>query len=75
MSNKKTKHPQTKIVTVKFTNGETLPIRMVYDRDVLTLNSDMFNHRAWQKDTQNISLQSSKAKQFQTKFGAKLFDK
>lgn len=64
-------HPKTRPVTLKFTNGDTLVVNMVYDRDTMILNSDMFNHRAWKKDAKAITLQS-KAKKFEDKFGGKL---
>lgn len=66
---KKEIHPKARPVAVKFTNGETLIINMVYHRDTMTLNSDQFNHRAWKADAKQITAQS-KASKFAEKFGS-----
>ena len=68
---KKSKHPKTRPVEVRFTNGDCMTIDMVYDREMLILNSDMFNHKAWKKEGQTVMLQS-KARKFQEKFGDSL---
>jgi hypothetical protein len=45
-----TKHPEMRSVTVVFTNGQKMNMKISssrYDKDVLYLQSDTLTHRAW----------------------------
>ena len=69
MKEKSTKHPKTRMVKVIFTNGDFIEMEMVYSKDTLQLQSDIFTHRAWQKNQVKSESKGTRAKSMSNKFG------
>lgn len=73
MSNKsnKKKHPELRDVKVIMVNGDVKNIRMAYNKDVIQLEVDSANHRAWQKGAATY-IRSSKVKLMMQKYGGNI---
>jgi len=64
-------HPEMHEVTVIFTNGEQMKIKLPksrYNKDVLHLQSDPFTHRAWLGQGAKIEIREERARKIAEKF-------
>lgn len=67
--NKKSIHPQYKMIKVINTKGETWLMCSTYKSDELKLNSDRFTHSAWTKDGTAVDHKADKVAKFQNRYG------
>ena len=70
---KKGIHPETNYILTVFTNGEERKMKSTMGKKdeliKIHLESDCFNHPAWNPNLRTVSKKNSKAAKFLSKFG------